>query len=65
MPHVVYVQDPYLCQSSVFGPFGDPVEAMRFAERFVGDLIYGPYDQPVTTIVVPLEPVVEVERHGC
>jgi len=62
LPHVVFVHDPYLDLASVFGPFEDPLAAASFAERYVAELVYGTYRQPVSATVVALEPVDDVER---
>jgi len=48
--------------ASVFGPFEDPLAAASFAERYVAELVYGTYRQPVSATVVALEPVDDVER---
>lgn len=55
MPHVVHLVDRASGLPSVFGPFGDPLAASVFADRFVADLADEVPSGFVVT-VAPLEP---------
>lgn len=56
LPHVVYVYDRLLGEHSVIGPFGDPVAACRYAERFRSEVLLPDADQDLLQIVVvPLD----------
>jgi hypothetical protein len=55
MPHIVHLAERASGLASVFGPFGDPVAASSFADRFVADLAEALPSGFVVT-VIPLEP---------
>lgn len=55
LPHVVHLVDRASGLPSVFGPFGDPLAASVFADRFVADLADEVPSGFVVT-VAPLEP---------
>lgn len=55
MPHVVHLVDRATGLASVFGPFGDPLAASVFADRFVRDLV-DVVPSGFVVAVVPLEP---------
>ena len=54
MPHAVVVFDVLMEQTSVIGPFAEPLAALVFAERYVHDVVGAPGDLIVT--IVALEP---------
>lgn len=55
MPHVVHLVERTSGLASVFGPFGDPLAASVFADRFLADLADVLPSGFVVT-VIPLEP---------
>lgn len=55
MPHVVHLVDRATGLASVFGPFGGPLAASVFTDRFVADLVEVLPSGFVVT-VAPLEP---------
>lgn len=55
LPHVVHVVDRSSGLASVFGPFGGPLAASVFADRFVSDLA-GVMPSGLAITVIPLEP---------
>lgn len=55
MPHVVHLVERTSGLASVFGPFGDPLAASVFADRFLADLADVLPSGFVVT-VIPLDP---------
>lgn len=55
LTHVVHVVDQSSGLASVFGPFGSPLAASVFADRFVSDVATAMPSGLVIT-VIPLEP---------
>ncbi len=55
LPHVVHVVDRSSGLASVFGPFGGPLAASVFADRFASDLA-GVMPSGLAITVIPLEP---------
>ena len=55
MPHALLVFDVLLEQTSVIGPFAEPLAALVFAERYLHEVGGAPGDLIVT--VAALEPM--------
>jgi hypothetical protein len=55
MPHALLVFDVLLEQTSVIGPFAEPLAALVFAERYIHEVGGAPGDLIVT--VAALEPM--------